>query len=224
MFDPLRDLYGAFGAARPFLSLCVLMILGAVAAGGFWSLGRYLYLNPKSDNPPLASAPVGSTAFTSGDNSPIYQAARDINVGSSEEDLRRIIREEVQRITNETASTKRGYFEEAYPLGYTIFGLTERNEVVPFRGPARLAFLFDWSTDSRFEVTKNNVVLLMPNFRVEGAGAFTGCRFAIRREIGAKQVLVSTPSAEIVAEVALTEKEGLVVVLGARPPSRPRNP
>jgi len=61
--DWLTDLYGLFGAKRPVLSLCLVVVVGAIATGLFWTFLGFQW-NKKNalsaGQQPSISAPNGN--------------------------------------------------------------------------------------------------------------------------------------------------------------------
>jgi hypothetical protein len=146
------------------------MILDLAVFAGFKTLYAFSKGPPKMDNadsteqPPQPQPSVAQSASTAGNNSPVMQANNGstinstINYGLTEDSLR-LIREGMAAIERK----KKDDLLKTFPMGYVLFTITERNQVVPNGSPIDKILAFDWTSFYALSISDGAITLHMPD-------------------------------------------------------------
>jgi hypothetical protein len=76
-----------------------------------------------------------------------------------------------------------------FPMGYTLFTVTERNQVVPNGSPMDQILQVDWNSAHTLSISESSVTLKLPNMTFtppgNGRANYSGSRVTMTRNIGA---------------------------------------
>jgi hypothetical protein len=210
------DLYGAFGAEHPRISLYAMtslgLFIGGVLSFGFWKVAAHEY---RMD-------PLSKTTST----------PEQWNEGSA---LRKQARREVREERAEWASL--------YST-YAVFGITRTNIVAPVYDPDRAGMVIKWDR-GYVSLTQSDITLRLPDIELPSGAGIINCHMKLPRAVGARAAIAldsasdikveqtdiiggvgalraaisagPSPKTLIVAELISDEKEGVVLVLGLKP-------
>jgi hypothetical protein len=109
-----------------------------------------------------------------------------------------------------------------FPLGYVLFTVTGRKEVIPLGSPMDKVIQFDWTKgDYGVEITNNHIQLKLPPSRLMWKDRVLGLTYGnvvtFQRKVGLGVITDETPEFRVAVEVVSVAASNTIVALGLKP-------
>lgn len=102
-----------------------------------------------------------------------------------------------------------------FPLGYSIFTMNGRNEIIPYKPPPVLGGMLDWNTVT-IEVSSQMIMLHLPDIEFPNGGHMKSCSVGLKNQAGASIIALSSGNEELVFKLIDSDGDDRIAVAGLR--------